>query len=456
MRIVSDGQLGTGEGPNGIIDELRLGGSWASVVPFQGGPTNFPQIVRDVVSQTNYQSMMEVLSVDVKGLEPLMYQWTKNGTPVTGATNSALTLTNLQISDSANYQVVVTNLNGVATSSVAVVSVLSSLPPHEEFNYSAGNLTGLGSDPAWGGPWAKSLAGYNGDNAVLANGASYQDPSGDKLTVSGGAVELAASGSADFENDRESPGDAGRTRRRKGLFQFHRPNHQQYLLPGGGGILGEGRTADILLGVNNGAISSYWGWGDRDGGEWDQFYRFDLTSAFLVYRFDFTPSNTLVQLYVNPTNLAAEPGTPTVSGTWTNFQFDQVRIVSHGQSGTGAGPNGIIDELRLGGSWLRWFRSNPGQLNVATNGAPGVLTITGSGAGRALVWTNGTLQASATLGVTALWTNVPNATSPYPLPVRPTGRSMFDRLSGSTQTQQDVDDCPFRRGTRAGLDRWHA
>jgi hypothetical protein len=81
-----------------------------------------------------------------------MFQWTKNSAPISGATDAGLTLTNLQASDSANYQLVVTNAYGAVTSSVAVVSVLTNLPPYEGFNYTAGNLTGLGDDPAWATP----------------------------------------------------------------------------------------------------------------------------------------------------------------------------------------------------------------------------------------------------------------------------------------------------------------
>ncbi|MDB6112980.1 MAG: hypothetical protein JWR69_4730, partial [Pedosphaera sp.] len=62
------------------------------------------------------------------GTAPLGYQWLKdgiklvNGGNISGATSAALTLANLQTTDAGNYQVVVTNGLGSATSAVASLS----------------------------------------------------------------------------------------------------------------------------------------------------------------------------------------------------------------------------------------------------------------------------------------------------------------------------------------------
>ncbi len=80
---------------------------------------------------------------------PLAYQWLKisGGTtnPVAGATNATLTLTNLQLTDTANYQLRATNAFGMAFSSVSALTV-SSVPVAENniiTSYAA--QTGLGS-----------------------------------------------------------------------------------------------------------------------------------------------------------------------------------------------------------------------------------------------------------------------------------------------------------------------
>ncbi len=63
------------------------------------------------------------LSVAAEGTEPLMYQWSFNGTNVLGATNSMLVLTNVQLADGGSYAVEVSNAFGTASSSNAVLSV---------------------------------------------------------------------------------------------------------------------------------------------------------------------------------------------------------------------------------------------------------------------------------------------------------------------------------------------
>src|ERR1035441_9247558 len=64
------------------------------------------------------------LSVTLTGGLPYGYQWWKNGTNLlAGATGASLTMLNLQVTDSGNYIVVVTNTAGSITSSVASVTV---------------------------------------------------------------------------------------------------------------------------------------------------------------------------------------------------------------------------------------------------------------------------------------------------------------------------------------------
>ena len=50
-------------------------------------------------------------------------QWYYNGSPLSGQTNASLTLSNLQQSNAGNYRVVVGNINGSATSSIAPLTI---------------------------------------------------------------------------------------------------------------------------------------------------------------------------------------------------------------------------------------------------------------------------------------------------------------------------------------------
>ncbi len=67
-------------------------------------------------------------NVGVYGTPPLTYQWRFNGTNIPGATATTLTLTNVLADRSGDYQVVVANPFGSATSSVATLSVTTSPP----------------------------------------------------------------------------------------------------------------------------------------------------------------------------------------------------------------------------------------------------------------------------------------------------------------------------------------
>ena len=64
------------------------------------------------------------LGVSAGGSPPLFFQWQFNSNNVPGATNSTLSLTNVQMTDAGNYSVIVSNAFGVATSSDAVITVI--------------------------------------------------------------------------------------------------------------------------------------------------------------------------------------------------------------------------------------------------------------------------------------------------------------------------------------------
>jgi hypothetical protein len=58
------------------------------------------------------------------GTMPLVYQWAFDGTNLAGATANTLLLTNVEPSQAGGYAVVITNVAGSATSSVASLTVL--------------------------------------------------------------------------------------------------------------------------------------------------------------------------------------------------------------------------------------------------------------------------------------------------------------------------------------------
>ena len=123
----------------GLLDEVSLYNRALSAAEIAAiytagtaGKCQGPQ-VPVVLLQPQNQSLVvgssAVLTVTATGTTPLAYQWQRNGTNLTnagniaGATSSALSLVNVQLSDTANYRVVITNLLGSATSVVAVLTV---------------------------------------------------------------------------------------------------------------------------------------------------------------------------------------------------------------------------------------------------------------------------------------------------------------------------------------------
>ena len=75
-------------------------------------------------AQTAYTSLTATFSVTATGTAPLIYQWKKNGTDISGATASTYTTPATVIGDNnALYSVVVSNSAGTATSSTATLTV---------------------------------------------------------------------------------------------------------------------------------------------------------------------------------------------------------------------------------------------------------------------------------------------------------------------------------------------
>jgi hypothetical protein len=116
---------------NGLIDEVSyyqrsLSAAEIQAIYLAGGagkcPTA-PSITAQPVSQTVATGTDVTLSAVAAGTLPLGYQWQFNGTNLTGATAAALILTNVQVSQSGSYSLVVTNAYGSVTSSNAVLTV---------------------------------------------------------------------------------------------------------------------------------------------------------------------------------------------------------------------------------------------------------------------------------------------------------------------------------------------
>ncbi len=87
------------------------------------------------------------LSVTASGTAPLAYQWSRNGTPISGATAATLALTNVSTATAGQYRVTVTNAQGSVTTRAATVAVNASPPAFTGLsNLSTRTGTGAGSN----------------------------------------------------------------------------------------------------------------------------------------------------------------------------------------------------------------------------------------------------------------------------------------------------------------------
>ena len=86
-----------------------------------------PEITTAPSNQTAVVGNSVSFSVMATGTEPLMYQWTFQGTNLAGATAETLQLTNVQSSQAGSYAVIISNEGGEVTSTPATLTI--TLPP---------------------------------------------------------------------------------------------------------------------------------------------------------------------------------------------------------------------------------------------------------------------------------------------------------------------------------------
>jgi endonuclease/exonuclease/phosphatase family metal-dependent hydrolase len=87
-----------------------------------------PSITTQPQSQTVSIGASPTFTVTATGTAPLSYQWLLGGTNISGANTNTYTRNNVQTNDAGSYSVIVTNIAGGVTSSVATLTVLITNP----------------------------------------------------------------------------------------------------------------------------------------------------------------------------------------------------------------------------------------------------------------------------------------------------------------------------------------
>lgn len=115
-------------GPDGHLYYLARGSDRLYEIFHTG--TRAPFVTGQPASQTVAVGQAVAFEVEASGVEPLSFQWQRDGADVAGATSATLTLTNVSASDDgARFRCVVTNPFGSVTSDEAVLKVTSNQPP---------------------------------------------------------------------------------------------------------------------------------------------------------------------------------------------------------------------------------------------------------------------------------------------------------------------------------------
>jgi hypothetical protein len=156
---------------NGLIDEASVYSAALSAAQVQAlynagsaGKCGLPPTISvQPQSQTGNVGSHASFAVAANGTPPFSYQWQFNGRGLAGASNSTLTLTNIQVTDGGSYTVLVTNAYGSAASSNAVLAVV---PPPPCSPPPAGLVS-------WWQGEGNANDATGGNNGTLQGGASF-------------------------------------------------------------------------------------------------------------------------------------------------------------------------------------------------------------------------------------------------------------------------------------------
>ena len=110
----------TGLGTNSYFIQLS---SYAQQIIDIAGLSVAPVILTQPVANSVNAGTPVTFSVGVYGSSPLSYQWSKNGTNLSGATGATYSLSNPSVTDAGVYTVLVNNASGSVTSSSVTLAV---------------------------------------------------------------------------------------------------------------------------------------------------------------------------------------------------------------------------------------------------------------------------------------------------------------------------------------------
>ena len=160
-----------------------------------------PAVTQNPSSLVIAQGQSAGFAVAASGTAPLNYQWRYNGTPLGSANSSSLSINLVALAQAGNYDVVVGNAYGSATSSVAQLTVLvppsfSTQPTNQSVVAGATasfQATAMGSSPLAYQWWFNQTNAVGGDTNVLTISNAQLSHAGNYTLVISNAVGAVTS-----------------------------------------------------------------------------------------------------------------------------------------------------------------------------------------------------------------------------------------------------------------------
>jgi len=140
-------------------------------VPTPAAITTNPQSLTRLVGQS------AVFTVTATGSTPLVYQWQKNLSNISGATAPSYSIASVQTNDTGSFRCVVSNALGAATSSVATLTVSAAAGGNLRYvDQTAGNDANAGTANS---PWLRcpGMVGWTGSATLQPGDIVYFDRS---------------------------------------------------------------------------------------------------------------------------------------------------------------------------------------------------------------------------------------------------------------------------------------
>lgn len=164
-----------------------------------------PVVKNDTMPATamDVEGSAVTFTASFEGTLPIHYQWQRDGSDLPDATNATLTVNNLQLGDTGNYQLVATNSLGLSVSTARFLQVNSAPTPEDGVLISVAAQTGLGGQTSFSPTWtvsANSLITSNAPSAV-GTGDFSRDSSGVVAVLTDGrygTLNPPGNGSLDF------------------------------------------------------------------------------------------------------------------------------------------------------------------------------------------------------------------------------------------------------------------